>query len=210
MKRQIAADDARALNDALTAAQCTRRAREQHFALSLQFMSATSGDRCGLCGLPVKTTLGDGQSCAKCGTTANLVPIYLCEAKRGGHALCHECAIFPFYRAALANAPTTEAAIDSICSALALLPPDEDTLLLYHAAYSWRAGTPYPRDSTHGEDTQLTLAEHIKRLESVLNPNNSASSVQSIESDTRVQQALPEAYGTPIHVVDLEGDDEEE
>jgi hypothetical protein len=75
-------------------------------------------------------------------------------------------------------------------------------LLLYHAIHGVQA--------IDGEDTQHTLAVHIKRLESVLNPNNSASSVQSIESDTRVQQALPEAYDTPIHVVDLEGDDEEE
>jgi hypothetical protein len=40
--------------------------------------------------------------------------------------------------------------------------------------------------------------------------DDSASSVLSSESDTRVQQALQEAYDTPIHVVDLEGDDEEE
>jgi hypothetical protein len=38
--------------------------------------------------------------------------------------------------------------------------------------------------------------------------SDSASSVQSIESDTRVQQALQEAYDTPIHVVELDADED--
>ena len=95
--------------------------------------------------------------CSKCGFIANLVPIHLCEAKRGRHALCHECAIPSLFREPLASASTLEAAIEAICSALALQPQDEDTLLLYQNAnvFQARARTPHPRVPTLGEHTVL-------------------------------------------------------
>ena len=61
----------------------------------------------------------------------------------------------PLFREPLTTASTLEAAIEAICSALALQPQDEDTLLLYQTinVFQARARTPHPRVSTLGEPT---------------------------------------------------------
>jgi hypothetical protein len=45
--------------------------------------------------------------CIICGDVANLIPIFLCDAKRGGHAQCVFCALGPLTLDEICNNGTT-------------------------------------------------------------------------------------------------------